>query len=113
MARLYANENFARPVVECLRTLGHDVLTVLEAGKAEQAIPDEEVLSFATSEQRCVITFNRKHFKRLHRDQPDHAGIVVCTYDPDFSSLAVRIDKELGIHDSLSGILIQIIRPTR
>ena len=29
MARLYSNENFPLPVVEILRSLGHDVLPVL------------------------------------------------------------------------------------
>jgi hypothetical protein len=32
MARLYSNENFPLPVVHRLRTLGHDVLTIQEAG---------------------------------------------------------------------------------
>ena len=44
MARLYSNENFPRPVVEALRHRGHDVLTSLEAGRANQGIPDDEVL---------------------------------------------------------------------
>ena len=35
MARLYANENFPLPVVEELRHLGHDVLTMQEAGTKE------------------------------------------------------------------------------
>ena len=34
MARLYADEQFPRIVVNLLRTLGHDILTVQEAGKA-------------------------------------------------------------------------------
>ena len=34
MARLYANENFPYQVVIALRALGHDVLTVQEAGNA-------------------------------------------------------------------------------
>lgn len=50
MARIYANENFYRPVVAKLREFGHDVLTTLEAGKANQKIPDEEVLLFAIAE---------------------------------------------------------------
>ena len=37
MARLYSNENFPLPVVQRLRALGHDVLTIQEAGKADQA----------------------------------------------------------------------------
>lgn len=43
MARLYADEQFPLPVVELLRPLGHDILTVQEVGKAEQKIPDEQV----------------------------------------------------------------------
>jgi uncharacterized protein YukJ len=41
MARLYSNENFPLPVVEKLRELGHDVLTIQESGKADQALPDK------------------------------------------------------------------------
>ncbi|WP_363318768.1 DUF5615 family PIN-like protein [Microcoleus sp. CAWBG51] len=67
MARLYADEQYPYPVVELLRTLGHDVLTVQEASKANQKIPDENVLAFASSEKRAVITENRKDFFRLHR----------------------------------------------
>src|SRR6266404_2141749 len=78
MARLYSNENFPLPVVEKLRALGHDVLTIQEAGKADQAVPDKEVLAFATRENRSVLTLNRLHFIRLHREQPGHADIVVC-----------------------------------
>jgi hypothetical protein len=37
MALFYADENFPLPVVEALRRLGHDVLTVEEDGKAHQA----------------------------------------------------------------------------
>jgi hypothetical protein len=38
LARLYADENFPQPAVERLRALGHDVLTVQEAGKAQQKL---------------------------------------------------------------------------
>lgn len=50
MSRLYTNENFRYSVVLRLRSLGHDVLTSLEAGNANQCIPDEDVLKFATKE---------------------------------------------------------------
>jgi len=36
VARLYANENFPFPVVQELRRLGHDVLTVMADGRAFQ-----------------------------------------------------------------------------
>lgn len=50
MARFYADEQFPFPVVELLRALGHDVLTVQKAENADQGIPDEEVLAFAISQ---------------------------------------------------------------
>lgn len=55
MARLYADEQFPYEVVENLRNLGHDVLTVQEAGKANLKIPDDEVLAFATPKQTMLV----------------------------------------------------------
>ncbi|BAZ25510.1 hypothetical protein NIES4073_64150 [Kalymmatonema gypsitolerans NIES-4073] len=79
MARLYADEQFPKKVSELLRTMGHDVLTVQEAGNANLGIPDEEVLAFAVSDNRAVITLNRQDFIRLHRANPVHFGIITCT----------------------------------
>jgi hypothetical protein len=45
VARFYANENIALQVVVELRRLGHDVLTSLDTGKANSAVPDAEVLA--------------------------------------------------------------------
>ena len=75
MARLYSNENFPLPVVEALRTLGHDVLTIQETGRADQSRPDKDVLDFATKEQRAVLTLNRLHFIRLHHEQSGGIGL--------------------------------------
>lgn len=111
MARLYSNENFPLPVVEQLRALRHDVLTIQETGKADQALPDDEVLKFATQENRAVLTLNRRHFIRLHRENPQHAGIIVCTVDADFTAQAGRIHQAIGMEASLGGRLIRINRP--
>ncbi len=112
MARLYADENFSLPAVEILRTLGHDVLTSHEAGNAGNAVADEAVLAFATREQRVLLTLNRKHFIRLHLGSSGHAGIVVCTFDPDFAGQARRIDDALKLQPEPRGILIRINRPS-
>ena len=56
MARFYSNENLPMAIVETLRSLGHDVLTSYEAGKANQGIPDDGVLAYAIAENRSVIT---------------------------------------------------------
>lgn len=112
MARIYANENFRRPIVEVLESLGHDVLTSLQAGNANLGIPDEEVLAFAKQENRILITFNRKHFIRLHKFEPTHSGIIVCTEDSDFRALAFRIHYVIIEHgENLENLLIRVNRP--
>ena len=110
MARLYANENFPLPVVNELRRLGHDVLTTQDTGRAEQAVPDEEVLEFAVNQKRAVITLNRKHFVQLHRRESDHSGIIVCTFDRDFIAQAQRIHDATSVSE-LAGKLIRVNRP--
>lgn len=111
MARLYADEDFDHPVVHELRQLGHDVPTVLEAGRANQGIPDIDVLADATDLGRAVLTFNRRDFIGLHRRSAAHAGIVACSRDPDVSTLASRIDRAISTVPDLSGQLIRVNRP--
>jgi len=113
MARLYSNENFPLPVVEELRRFGHDVLTIQETGRANQALADEAVLDFAWSEQRMVLTLNRRHFVRLHENRPDHSGVIVCTYDPDFAALARRIHLVIEASSTAAGQLLRINRLPR
>ncbi len=96
--RFYANESFPLPTVKELRRLGHDVLTTEEAGQSERAVTDERVLEFATEAGRTVLTLNRRHFIRLHRQWPNHAGIVACTVDADFVGQARRIREALAHH---------------
>lgn len=110
MARLYANENFPLPAVEALRQLGHDVQTTAEAGQAGVAASDEQVLARAAAEDRAVLTLNRRHFIRLHFEVPQHAGIIVCTFNPDFLELARRIDERLAATSILGGQLLRVFR---
>lgn len=114
MALLYADENFDYPVVAELRSMGHDVLTAQQAGQANQAIPDPLVLAFATAQGRAVLTFNRRHFIRLHQrtlSSGSHTGIIVCTTDSDVAALARRIDQAIAALPSLVNQLIRIRKP--
>lgn len=113
MARLYCDEQFPREASERLRMMGHDVLTVQEAGNANLGIPDEAVLAFAIAGNRAVLTLNRYDFIRLHRSRPDHAGIIVCTNDPDRSRFTQRIHEMICTEMFLSGKLIRVVRPSR
>jgi hypothetical protein len=112
MARLYSNENFPFPVVEKLRQLGHDILTIQDASQTGQSMPDEAVLNFARETGRILLTLKRKHFVHLHNQNKMHSGIIVCSFDPDSESLAYRIHEAISNHPNLLGQLIRINRPS-
>ena len=112
MASFYSNENFPLPVVTHLRELGHDVLTSHEAGNSNQKIPDDQVLAFATGQNRTVLTLNRRDFRKLHRSNPTHAGIVTCTADLDYVGQAERISVAIAKHETLTGQLLKVYRPS-
>jgi len=115
MAGLYADEQFPRRVVvELLRALGHDVLTVQEASNANLGIPDEDVLAFAVTKERAVLTLNRIDFIRLHASQPNHAGIIVCKDDQqDRQRMATRISEAISNVETLRGMLVRVNRPSQ
>jgi hypothetical protein len=111
VARLYANENFPLQVVLRLRELGHDVLTTRDANQSDRATPDSDVLRFAIEQERAVVTLNRRDFIRLHNENQDHFGIIVCTVDADAAGQTDRIDAKLRSTTDLRGQLIRINRP--
>jgi predicted nuclease of predicted toxin-antitoxin system len=112
MARFYADEQFPFQVVELLRNLGHDILTVQEARNANQRIPDDQVLAFAVEQERAILTINRIDFIRLHRRDDQHFGIVVCTNNRNWEEFAARVDKTVRAEESLREKLIRVVRPS-
>ena len=101
MEKLYVNENFPLPAVKLLREFGHDVLTSADAGNANQRIPDEDVLQFSISQNRILLTLNRRDFIQLHRLNSAHSGIIICTEDVDFIGFANRIHSALEENEGL------------
>jgi hypothetical protein len=79
MARFCGDKDFPFGAVLILRQLGHDVLTVSEAGRCGGDDPD--VLADAAADGRAVLTHNHNHFRRLHRTGRPHARIISCTRD--------------------------------
>jgi predicted nuclease of predicted toxin-antitoxin system len=111
MVKLYANENFPLETVLVLRHLGYDILTTHEMGKSNLSIPDEEVLTFAITENRAVLTINRKDFMRLHRLNPIHSGIVVCTKNDDFENFAHCIHRVLlPYQENTANLLLRVYK---
>ena len=112
MARFYSNESIAAQVVTEPRRLGRDVPTSLEAGKANAAVPDSEVLAYASTADRILLSNNRRHFLRIHqRRVGEHAGIVLCTFDPDFHRQAQRIHEAVTAASDMNNQLIRVNRP--
>src|SRR5215203_338600 len=101
---LYADENFPLRVIEELKRLGIDVLTAFEDGKANQSLTDQAILARAAELGRAILTLNRRDFKRLHLQMPDHAGIIICTEDPDRTGQARRIAESLDSTERLHGM---------
>lgn len=112
MAQFLADENIPFPVVELLRLYGHEVQTILQLNLAGQAVPDDQVLALATSLECCLLTLNRKDFIKLHNQQPNHGGILICTVDTNFTTLADRIHSCLTqAGQTLAGQLLRVQRP--
>lgn len=114
MIRFYSNENLAIDLVEVIRHLGYDVLTSYEAQQANQRIPDDEVLRYATSNSRCVLTFNRGDFLMLHRSQVDHCGIVACREEADYSAQVQVLHEYLEVgNQDLKNRLLRLQKQNR
>ena len=112
MAQFYADEDFPGPVAVALRALGRDVLTAAGDGRAGIGIPDPDVLARAAQLGRTLLTKNRRHFYRLHRANPGHAGIITIRDDPDRIDLAARIHAAVTAVPALAGQLIRVNRPS-
>lgn len=110
MFRFYANENLTFELVELLRQQGYEVLTSLEAGNANQRIPDDQVLRTATADNRAVLTFNRDDFLRLHRSGVNHSGIIICKDDSDLSGLSQALHDYLMTQEILQNCLLRVLK---
>ncbi|MEH2135035.1 MAG: DUF5615 family PIN-like protein [Nostoc sp.] len=108
MFKLYSNDNFPIDMVLELRQYGYDILTSQEAGQANQGIPDEDVLTFATQNQRVVITLNREDFIALHRSAIYHQGIIICKTDRDYAGQIHALYAYLQQTEDLKNRLIRV-----
>ncbi len=110
MLKLYADEQFPRPVVLILREKEYDILTVQDAKQDNQNISDPQVLAFAAAQGRAVITENRRDFIALHNRNSNHLGIIVCKkrLDWDWQAYAIAIDTVLAKFKSLENELVRM-----
>lgn len=72
--KIFANENLFEPIIDYLRSLGNDVLSIRDCGLS--GISDDEVYKKACKENRVIITMD-KDFTRIFRFPPQRCGGIV------------------------------------
>ncbi|MDI6736808.1 MAG: DUF5615 family PIN-like protein [bacterium] len=72
--KMFADENLFEPIIEFLMSLGHDVLSIRDAGLS--GISDDEIYQLACKEKRIIISMD-KDFSRIFRFPPDKCGGII------------------------------------
>lgn len=72
--KMFANENLFEPIIDYLKSLDQDVLSIRDSGLS--GISDEEVYRRACKEKRVIITMD-KDFSRMFRFPPEKCGGIV------------------------------------
>jgi hypothetical protein len=79
---LLLDEMFSDDIAQQLRARGHDVISIV-ADPALIGLPDEQVLAYATTEGRALVTPNIKDFVpldgRYRAAGRSHAGLILVS----------------------------------
>jgi hypothetical protein len=79
---LLLDEMFSDDIARQLRAKGHDVTSVA-ADPALAGLPDEQVLAYATTQRRTLVTANIKDFipldGRYRAAGQSHAGLILVS----------------------------------
>jgi predicted nuclease of predicted toxin-antitoxin system len=79
---LLLDEMFSDTIAQQLRTNGHDVVSVV-AQSALVALPDDQILAYATAEGRALVTANIKDFmpldSRYRAAGQAHLGLILVS----------------------------------
>ena len=79
---LLLDEMFTDDIAQQLRTKGYDVISVV-ADPALAGLPDDQILAYATTEGRALVTANVKDFipldTRYRAADQSHAGLILVS----------------------------------
>ena len=79
---LVLDEMFTDDIAQQLRTKGHDVISVI-ADPALVGLADDQILAYATTEGRALVTANIKDFvpldARYRAAGQSHAGLILVS----------------------------------
>jgi predicted nuclease of predicted toxin-antitoxin system len=78
--RLLLDEMYTAAIAEQLRERDHDVIAVAERADL-RGTPDEDLLAWARTEDRALVTDNQRDFIPIHRraiaSDHDHKGLIL------------------------------------
>jgi hypothetical protein len=103
---LLLDEMFSDAIAQQLRTKGNDVVSVV-AQPALVGLPDDQILAYATSEGRALITANIKDFmpldSRYRAAGQAHSGLILVSTEtfPQERGFATAV--AAGLEALLSG----------
>lgn len=72
--KLFVNENLFEPIIDYLRSLGNDVLSIRDSGLS--GISDDEVYEKACKEKMVIVSMD-KDFTKIFRFPPENCGGIV------------------------------------
>ena len=96
---LFTDEMVNPRLAGTLVRLGYDAESCQWAGRANQGIPDDQQLLYASQHGRAILTFNIGDLERLDREWKArgwvHAGIIISPQITSFAELLRRVQLHL------------------
>ncbi|MFA0734635.1 MAG: hypothetical protein OGMRLDGQ_001135 [Candidatus Fervidibacter sp.] len=109
LARVLADENIPRCVVELLEQLGHEVKWVVKAGL--QGIDDDTLYDLAVEEGRIIVSFDDYFAQRAYVHSRRPTGIIILKFKPRSAfEVRTRLQEVLAEVGELAGKLIIVQR---
>lgn len=106
MTTLLLDEMLSGAIAEQLRVRGLDAVAVVENARLIET-PDEELLAYATEQERMLVTANVADFAALATDWRavgrEHAGLAYVTsraFPQDRSFVGAIVSSLLALHES-------------
>ena len=101
------DESVEKPIVDWLRDQKYDVMYVAESSSG---ITDEEVIRFANSETRILITNDKDFGELIFRQGRTTQGILLIRAANEESSNKIRLVKEVlkEVKDKLKGNFVVV-----
>jgi len=97
---LYLDEDVSVLLAKLLRARGFEVITTQDAKRLGAS--DKEQLEYAIRKEKVLLTHNRLHFEKLHKEylrkDKEHYGIIIAARQNEY----ITLKRLLKILDNVS-----------